>query len=588
MKKENGLHQMDLLETTARLLSSHDLCDNCLGRQFGNLLSGLSNSQRGRSLRYLLRKNDIFKNVREIFFEAGQKTITDQKNEMRSSHICLLLEQKFGVESWQKFSEALLLYLGMVSEIKMRRDYSLEAALTLYYLARQDYRSARETLKKGQNCLQFQKILSTSGINDLDSMLVTSSSSCHYCLGLFGFDRLKKFLFDVLGSRSVAVNSSRVISEDVEMESCELCRGFFQEISLNQWCNRVESKCEKIEFRTFVVGSIIPQEILEKEDEIRASFDLSEWAEIIKSEVNREIGKRLLQRWGHLDRDVDVKTQDLLIIINLVKSQVELEIHPVFIEGRYCKFVRDIPQSHWPCKDCDGKGCALCNFTGKKYPTSVAELILDPIIPLFEAEDGKFHGAGREDIDARMLGEGRPFVMEIIRPKKRSLPLDLLERAINEHGKGKIKVKLVGYSSRARLRQLKGLSSKTSKKYLAIVVVHGKTVDEIMEKKDDIEQFFVNREIQQWTPYRVLHRRANKLRRRTVHSLRLLGPDSDDPSLLRVEITCDGGLYVKELISGDDGRTNPSFAQVVKAPSKVVMLDVLAVNLTDIDNGDKK
>jgi tRNA pseudouridine synthase 10 len=28
------------------------------------------------------------------------------------------------------------------------------------------------------------------------------------------------------------------------------------------------------------------------------------------------------------------------------------------------------------------------------------------------------HAAGREDIDVRMLGTGRPFVFEIINPKK--------------------------------------------------------------------------------------------------------------------------------------------------------------------------
>jgi tRNA pseudouridine synthase 10 len=36
--------------------------------------------------------------------------------------------------------------------------------------------------------------------------------------------------------------------------------------------------------------------------------------------------------------------------------------------------------------------------------------------------DSKFISSGREDADVRMLGNGRPFVVEILNPKRRVSP----------------------------------------------------------------------------------------------------------------------------------------------------------------------
>ena len=38
---------------------------------------------------------------------------------------------------------------------------------------------------------------------------------------------------------------------------------------------------------------------------------------------------------------------------------------------------------------------------------SVEELIGRPVIEAFDAENAVLHGAGREDIDARMIGTGQ-------------------------------------------------------------------------------------------------------------------------------------------------------------------------------------
>ena len=156
-------------------------------------------------------------------------------------------------------------------------------------------------------------------------------------------------------------------------------------------------------------------------------------AEPLKAELNREVGKIIERETGKI---ADFDRPDLVVILNLWIEEVELQINSVFIYGRYKKFKRGIPQTKWLCRECRGKGCQRCDFTGKMYAESVEELISCPILEEFKGEDMVLHGSGSEDIDARMLGSGRLFVLEIKEPRRRKLDLRLLENKVNGGGTG--------------------------------------------------------------------------------------------------------------------------------------------------------
>ena len=49
-----------------------------------------------------------------------------------------------------------------------------------------------------------------------------------------------------------------------------------------------------------------------------------------------------------------------------------------------------------------------------------------------------------------------------------------------------------------------------------------------------------------------------------------------------MKVHCQGGLYIKELITGDEGRTNPNVADIVEAKATPRELDVLSVIVRDI------
>ena len=59
-----------------------------------------------------------------------------------------------------------------------------------------------------------------------------------------------------------------------------------------------------------------------------------------------------------------------------------------------------------------------CNMV-RKGLSSVQDLLGEPLKEeIFGADEVLLHGSGREDIDVRMLGRGRPFILEFKNPKK--------------------------------------------------------------------------------------------------------------------------------------------------------------------------
>ena len=85
-------------------------------------------------------------------------------------------------------------------------------------------------------------------------------------------------------------------------------------------------------------------------------------------------------------------------------------------------------------------------------------------------------------------------------------------------------------------------------------------------------------EIEQDTPTRVIHRRADKTRVRKVYSAK---GELVSPTGANLEIHGEKGLYIKELVSGDGGRTKPNLAELVGVGAVVETLDVVSVVAED-------
>ena len=406
-----------------------------------------------------------------------------------------------------------------------------------------------------------------SALLETARQMLAEGDLCDHCLGR-AFSHLGRGLRNVQRGRALRTVLNMEGHVFVENEqSCRVCEGIFAQVQ--QWATRALTAVEGIEFRTYLMGTRVTPAIESAELALKEKYELQ--GEPFKQEFNREVGRLfgiLLAERGH-PVVVDFLDPEIVLLMDIEKSELSLRINPLFIYGRYRKFVRTIPQTKWPCRQCRGRGCPECNFTGKTYQESVEELISPPLLRETHGTGTAFHGAGREDIDALMLGTGRPFVIEIKEPKVRTLDLEKLQKEINESAAGKVEVSELQFVKGSVVERLKNIEAE--KVYEAKVrFAEPITSEQLQEVLGRLHGTM----IEQRTPTRVVHRRADLVRTRRV--LEISG-ELLNPTEALITVRCEGGLYIKELVSGDGGRTRPSVSELLGIPAEVTELNVLEV-----------
>lgn len=351
-------------------------------------------------------------------------------------------------------------------------------------------------------------------------------------------------------------------------KSCFLCGDKFEIV--DELAEKAIKKLKDYEYSNFLVGIRLPVSVEEREDEFKAEFKVC-YSENMRNEFGRMIGKRIAE---HNGKTVEYNRPDAVVLINPLTEEIMLQINPLYVAGRYRKLVRGIPQSKWHCSNCSGKGCEKCNWTGKMYPESVEEIIEKPFLDITGGVGESFHASGREDIDARMLGNGRPFVIEIKQPRKRFLDLERLEKAVNAYAEGKVEVSNLRFADKDIVRKLKKAES-AQKEYRVIMKFESKITARNLSL---LEEKLTKAVIKQKTPMRVLHRRADLTREKYIYGVKVKKLSFKKAEM---KIRCQGGLYVKELVTGDDERTKPSVSGILKNKAEPIELDVLNVIMKD-------
>ncbi|MBX0296375.1 tRNA pseudouridine(54/55) synthase Pus10 [Haloarcula nitratireducens] len=394
---------------------------------------------------------------------------------------------------------------------------------------------------------------------------------CDACLGRLFAERS----FGLANAeRGHALRVSLALEADEPFEAsedCWVCEGETDRV--DWWAEQAATAARGYDFETYQVGTKVPPLFEENDALLREDVGLDpDSGEALKTELNREVGKRI----GRLtDTEVEFGRPDVQFTLDLSTDEVDVQVNSAFVYGRYRKLQRDIPQTKWPCNDCNGTGlyqgqpCDGCDGTGYRYDESVEQLSAPVVEEAMDGSAATFHGAGREDVDALMLESGRPFVIEVDSPRTRDVDTDALEREINEFADGKVEVEGLRLATHEMVERVKELDA--SKTYRMDVEFSEPVTEEALRTAlDELEGTTVEQE----TPQRVAHRRADLTRTRDVYAA---SGELVDERHADIRIHGAGGLYVKELVSSDGGRTDPSLAGLLGVDAVVTALDVVDV-----------
>ncbi|ORY91310.1 hypothetical protein BCR43DRAFT_103903 [Syncephalastrum racemosum] len=258
-------------------------------------------------------------------------------------------------------------------------------------------------------------------------------------------------------------------------------------------------------------------------------------------------------------------------------ASLKVTVASTFVGGRYLKFSRECSQTPWEIN-----GMRLAEH-------SVSECIGKVLQEAHKARDYKFIPAGREDADVRMLGTGRPMVVELIDPRIISLsPADYtaLEKKIAEDPTtGQIvQVKQLTQVDPKRVTEMKEGEEFKRKKYRALVWLSEPVTPEILDRIN--QQGKTPFIIKQNTPLRVFQRRAAVIREKEIFECTAVAAEANEPDVetkrhfLILSLDTQAGTYIKEFVHGDLGRTQPNLATIAGVKgADLIELDVTEVSL---------
>ncbi|XP_019573006.1 tRNA pseudouridine synthase Pus10 isoform X4 [Rhinolophus sinicus] len=398
-------------------------------------------------------------------------------------------------------------------------------------------------------------------------------------VGIDGIDNLSQ---NGEGRVSVIEDGSTA-SKNSNLNVCNVCLGILQEFCEKEFIKKVCQKVEAsgFEFTNLVFSVSFPPQLSVRESlfEVSVVFAHPETVEdchflravcpdCFKPAKNKQ---SVFTRMAVMKALNKIKEEDFRKQFpcppNSPKAvctvlEIECAHGAVFVAGRYNKYSRNLPQTPWII---DGE---------RKLESSVGELICDHLLTEFKAESFNFSSSGREDVDVRTLGNGRPFAIELVNPHRvhfTSQEIKELQQKIN-NASNKIQVRDLQLVTREAIGHMKEGEEEKTKTYSALIWTNKTIQRKDIEFLNDIKDL----KIDQKTPLRVLHRRPLAVRTRIIHSMETCYVDEHH---FRLYLKTQAGTYIKEFVHGDFGRTKPNIGSLMNVTADILELDVESVDV---------
>ena len=323
---------------------------------------------------------------------------------------------------------------------------------------------------------------------------------------------------------------------------------------------RILTSVKEYEFSTFLIGAVLPTQIYEREDAIRARLKIR-GLESVKSQLTRELGLRVAARMA--GKRVDYLRPDLTISVVVEKDnsfQVSARARSLIFTGRYMKRKRAVPQKQARCTACEGKGCDSCNNSGLSGYESVEGIVAKRLIDATGGTTPRFSWTGSEDRESLVLGEGRPFTVQVFDPKAR-----MFARSLRARGAGVSALLTALTSPQAELTEAPRFSVKTR---ILVKCEKEPSCAELRKLEESLSGLQVSFESRSKSAIkRIYHARVRK--------------NKDGSFYLYAEL--DGGLGIKQFVGGSEGHYSSSVSKLMGQKCECVTFDILGVTFLSSD-----
>ena len=286
--------------------------------------------------------------------------------------------------------------------------------------------------------------------------------------------------------------------------------------------------------------------------------------ESLKTQITRTICRKVSEISG---KKVDYSRPDLTVLVPLNDDPVAITPRSIWISARYLKTERGIPQRDKTCPVCNGLGCATCDFKGSSA-NSVQSIASETFTKMFQAEKCNFIWIGGEDDNSLVLGSGRQFFVEVVKPRKRTYIASLVPESSTTHGSS--------IDDGVGLQQ--PIPQKNGVEFRAIEILKFKPtripmfkmdcevyLDKLAESGDEslIDAGTISAVEKEFRGIRVSVQVSRRFKRvsKFIESIELTKRDDMG---LTLRIKCDGGIPIKKLVGTSDDSVIPNLSSYLK------------------------
>jgi len=307
---------------------------------------------------------------------------------------------------------------------------------------------------------------------------------------------------------------------------------------------------EGYEFRTFQIGVSLPSSYIEREDNIRSRLRVK-GRNNIKNQFLTNLRDMFKQA---LNKELDYSSPDLRIDL-VVNEENEFFFNfiptPIILACKYLKKRRGIPQKQ--------RGVAITKTqflqgdSGKFF--SLEEVVSEYLKQITSGVNVKFSWIGGEDKESLVLGKGRPFFAEIIKPKRRII----VEHNVSLNEKG---IELFVLNTPKNLPQY-------PMRYISMTRISIIAEGLVTIKELECLTSLSNRTI--W------FRNKKRIISRDVQSVKIVKIDGRN---FELELIAEGGLHIKQFVGGKE-YCEPNISSLLGLKCECLNFDIIDVWLRD-------